>query len=168
MPPPLQVCRGMDDLREFEMHTLAQISHAMASQAQPSAKLRRIAALAAIHTDMAYSCLDPPAKRKPSVVIAIGAAPAGEDFDDDTWEREEGAPTWPEDTSETESGPNATSSSSASTGIGKHTGEPRRDQPRIVKKPRPARNPTTPPKTPTPPNYPPPDWMRPGLETDTF
>ena len=190
MPPRLQLCRGMDDLREFEMHTLAQISHAMASQAQPSAKLRRIAALAAIHTDMAYSCVDPPATRKPSVVIAIGAAPAGEDFDDDAWEREEGAPTWPEDTSETESGPNATSSSSASaplitstsaaaldatestsgssasTGIRKHRGEPLLELP-LVKKARPPRNPTTPHKTPVPPNYPPPH-LRLGLNTYTF
>ena len=226
MPPPRhsrhaapRVCRGMDELRVSAIDTLAQISHTMASQVDPIAKLRRIAAVTAIHTDMMYSALGAPAARKPSVVLAIGAAPAVEDFDDeveeadeawpddeadearpatggagdvydDTWEIEEGDETWPEDTWETESGPNATSSSSASaplitstsaaaldatestsgssasTGIRKHTGEALLQSP-IVKKARPARNPTTPPKTPTPPKYPPPH-LRPGRKTDTF
>ena len=122
--------------------TLAQIAHAMASQAEPNAKLRRIAAVTALHTDLMYSALGAPAGRKRSVV-AIGAEPVVEYFNDeaeeadeawlddeadearpatggagdvydDTWDIEAGAPIWPEDTWETESGPNATSRSSAS------------------------------------------------------
>ena len=89
----------MDELRVSATDTLAQISHAMASQASSSAKLRRIAALTAIHTDMAYSCLDALAGRKPSVVLAIGAALAVEDFDDEVEEADEA---WPDDEADEE------------------------------------------------------------------
>ena len=101
MPPPRhsrhaapRVCRGMDELRVSAIDTLAQISHTMASQVDPIAKLRRIAAVTAIHTDMMYSALGAPAARKPSVVLAIGAAPAVEDFDDEVEEADEA---WPDD-----------------------------------------------------------------------
>ena len=209
----------MEGIHKSASLTLAEIAHAMESRAHPNAKLRRIAALTAMHTDMVYSALGLLAVRKRSVVPAIGAEPEVEYFDDeveeadeawpddeadearpatggagdvydDTWEIEEGDETWPEDTWETESGPNATSSSSASaplitstsaaaldatestsgssasTGIRKHRGEPFWELP-LVKKARPARNPTTPHKTPVPPNYPPPH-LRLGLNTYTF
>ena len=76
----------MDELRVSAIDTLAQISHTMASQVDPIAKLRRIAAVTAIHTDMMYSALRAPA--------AIGAAPAVEDFDDEVEEADEA---WPDD-----------------------------------------------------------------------
>ena len=78
------------------MDTLAQISHAMASQAEPNAKLRRIAAVTAIHTDRMYSALGAPAGSKRSLV-AIGAEPVDEYFNDEAWLDDEADEAWLDD-----------------------------------------------------------------------
>ena len=98
------------------MDALAEISHGMASHLEPNAKVRRIAAVTAIHTDRMYSSMGAPAGSKRSLV-AIGAEPVVEysqesdevwlddeadearpatggagDVYDDTWDIEAGAP----------------------------------------------------------------------------
>ena len=172
----------MEEVRKSASYTLAEIAHAMESRAHPNAKLRRIAALTAQHSDMVYSALGLLAVRKRSVVPAIGAEPEVEYFDDEVEEADEA---WPDDEADearpatggagdvydddakghTLDATESTSGSSASTGIRKHRGEPWWELP-IVKKARPDRNPT-PRKTPVPPNYPPPH-LRLGLNTYTF